>query len=188
MNGRRSFNNVQCSWFCHTLTITNYSNNKNIFGMYVITWINKHILSLRWDDKTLNLRFVWKWLLIFLLIFLFYLFKKKNYYFFFFGRFFVLTKFCVSIYKDVLLTEPCNLPWHWLFLCSSWTFHFFWDTRFYCLIDDTFPYFKFKCDSLLVCNLHREIVPPRETVAIARVAIAIVGRGGWGSLPYTVAN
>ena len=26
--------------------------------------------------------------------------------------------------------------------------------------------------------LHREIVPPRETVAIARVAIAIVGRGG----------
>ena len=36
--------------------------------------------------------------------------------------------------------------------------------------------------------LHREIVPPRETVAIARVAIAIVGRGGWGSLPYTVAN
>ena len=30
---------------------------------------------------------------------------------------------------------------------------------------------------------HREIVPPRETVAIA-----IVGRGGWGSLPYTVAN
>ena len=36
--------------------------------------------------------------------------------------------------------------------------------------------------------LHREIVPPRETMAIARVAIAIVGRGGWGSLPYTVAN
>ena len=31
--------------------------------------------------------------------------------------------------------------------------------------------------------LHREIVPPRETVAIA-----IVGRGGWGNLPYTVAN
>ena len=27
-------------------------------------------------------------------------------------------------------------------------------------------------------HLHREIVPPRETVAIARVAIAIVGRGG----------
>ena len=27
-------------------------------------------------------------------------------------------------------------------------------------------------------DLHREIVPPRETVAIARVAIAIVGRGG----------
>ena len=27
-------------------------------------------------------------------------------------------------------------------------------------------------------SLHREIVPPRETVAIARVAIAIVGRGG----------
>ena len=27
-------------------------------------------------------------------------------------------------------------------------------------------------------KLHREIVPPRETVAIARVAIAIVGRGG----------
>ena len=26
--------------------------------------------------------------------------------------------------------------------------------------------------------VHREIVPPRETVAIARVAIAIVGRGG----------
>ena len=26
--------------------------------------------------------------------------------------------------------------------------------------------------------IHREIVPPRETVAIARVAIAIVGRGG----------
>ena len=26
-------------------------------------------------------------------------------------------------------------------------------------------------------QLHREIVPPRETVAIARVAIAIVGRG-----------
>ena len=39
-----------------------------------------------------------------------------------------------------------------------------------------------------VLGLHREIVPPRETVAIARVAIAIVGRGGWGSLPYTVAN
>ena len=37
-------------------------------------------------------------------------------------------------------------------------------------------------------KVHREIVPPRETVAIARVAIAIVGRGGWGSLPYTVAN
>ena len=37
-------------------------------------------------------------------------------------------------------------------------------------------------------GIHREIVPPRETVAIARVAIAIVGRGGWGSLPYTVAN
>ena len=36
--------------------------------------------------------------------------------------------------------------------------------------------------------LHREIVPPRETVAIATVAIATVGRGGWGSLPYTVAN
>ena len=36
--------------------------------------------------------------------------------------------------------------------------------------------------------IHREIVPPRETVAIAIVAIAIVGRGGWGSLPYTVAN
>ena len=36
--------------------------------------------------------------------------------------------------------------------------------------------------------IHREIVPPRETVAIATVAIAIVGRGGWGSLPYTVAN
>ena len=31
--------------------------------------------------------------------------------------------------------------------------------------------------------IYREIVPPRETVAIARVAIAIVGRGGWGSLP-----
>ena len=27
-------------------------------------------------------------------------------------------------------------------------------------------------------GLHREIVPPRETVAIARVAIAIVGRCG----------
>ena len=39
-----------------------------------------------------------------------------------------------------------------------------------------------------VVSIHREIVPPRETVAIARVAIAIVGRGGWGSLPYTVAN
>ena len=26
--------------------------------------------------------------------------------------------------------------------------------------------------------IHREIVPPRETVAIARVAIAIVGKGG----------
>ena len=37
-------------------------------------------------------------------------------------------------------------------------------------------------------GVHREIVPPRETVAIARVAIAIVGRGGWGNLPYTVAN
>ena len=37
-------------------------------------------------------------------------------------------------------------------------------------------------------RVHREIVPPRETVAIARVAIAIVGRGGWGSLSYTVAN
>ena len=37
-------------------------------------------------------------------------------------------------------------------------------------------------------RLHREIVPPRETVAIARVAIAIVGRGGRGSLPYVVAN
>ena len=37
-------------------------------------------------------------------------------------------------------------------------------------------------------GLHREIVPLRETVSIARVAIAIVGRGGWGSLPYTVAN
>ena len=35
--------------------------------------------------------------------------------------------------------------------------------------------------------IHREIVPPREAVAITRVAIAIVGRGGWGSLPYTVA-
>ena len=32
-------------------------------------------------------------------------------------------------------------------------------------------------------QVHREIVPPRETVVIA-----IVGRGGWGSLPYTVAN
>ena len=31
-------------------------------------------------------------------------------------------------------------------------------------------------------------MPPRETVAIAGVAIAIVGRGGLGSLPYTVAN
>ena len=41
---------------------------------------------------------------------------------------------------------------------------------------------------LTVAGIHREIVPPRETVAIARVAIAIVGRGGWGSLPYTVAN
>ena len=30
----------------------------------------------------------------------------------------------------------------------------------------------------LSIGLHREIVPPRETVAIARVAIAIVGRGG----------
>ena len=38
------------------------------------------------------------------------------------------------------------------------------------------------------CGLHREIVPPKETVANARVAIAIVGTGGWGSLPYTVAN
>ena len=37
-------------------------------------------------------------------------------------------------------------------------------------------------------GVHREIVPPRETMAIARVSIAIVGRGGWGSLPYTVAN
>ena len=36
--------------------------------------------------------------------------------------------------------------------------------------------------------IYTEIVPPRETVAIARVAIAIVGRGGWGSLPYMVAN
>ena len=36
---------------------------------------------------------------------------------------------------------------------------------------------------LSIIGLHREIVPPRETVAIA-----IVGRGGWGSLPYTVAN
>ena len=27
-------------------------------------------------------------------------------------------------------------------------------------------------------HIHREIVPPRETVAIARVAIVIVGRGG----------
>ena len=32
--------------------------------------------------------------------------------------------------------------------------------------------------TLRVSNVHREIVPPRETVAIARVAIAIVGRGG----------
>ena len=36
----------------------------------------------------------------------------------------------------------------------------------------------------LIGQVHREIVPPRETVAIARVAIAIVERGGWGSLPY----
>ena len=42
--------------------------------------------------------------------------------------------------------------------------------------------------SFIMLIVHREIVPPRETVAIARVAIAIVGRGGWGSLPYTVAN
>ena len=42
--------------------------------------------------------------------------------------------------------------------------------------------------SALFADVHREIVPPRETVAIARVAIAIVGRGGWESLPYTVAN
>ena len=41
---------------------------------------------------------------------------------------------------------------------------------------------------VFVTEIHREIVPPRETVPIARVAIAIVGRGGWGSLPYTVAN
>ena len=40
----------------------------------------------------------------------------------------------------------------------------------------------------MTSELHGEIVPPRETVAIARVAIAIVGRGGWGSLPYMVAN
>ena len=30
----------------------------------------------------------------------------------------------------------------------------------------------------LASPLHREIVPPRETVATARVAIAIVGRAG----------
>ena len=34
------------------------------------------------------------------------------------------------------------------------------------------------CSRGTVVFLHREIVPPRETVAIARVAIAIVGRGG----------
>ena len=32
--------------------------------------------------------------------------------------------------------------------------------------------------SLVAGLVHREIVPPRETVAIARVTIAIVGRGG----------
>ena len=30
----------------------------------------------------------------------------------------------------------------------------------------------------LINPVHREIVPPRETVAIAIVTIAIVGRGG----------
>ena len=44
-------------------------------------------------------------------------------------------------------------------------------------------YFELKMPKFLENHVHREIVPPRETVAIA-----IVGRGGWGSLPYTVAN
>ena len=52
----------------------------------------------------------------------------------------------------------------------------------------TYPLGKIIQKHNLKYHIHREIVPPRETVAIARVAIAIVGRGGWGSLLYTVAN
>ena len=37
---------------------------------------------------------------------------------------------------------------------------------------------KFGYDEMNDRGEHREIVPPRETVAIARVAIAIMGRGG----------
>ena len=40
------------------------------------------------------------------------------------------------------------------------------------------PIRELNCSATNRRYLHREIVPPRETVAIARVAIAIVGRGG----------
>ena len=76
----------------------------------------------RWEDKTLYLKFWWK-----LLFTIFFLVTNKSD--------FVLTKFCMSICKDVLLMEPFNL--HDLYsytdsnvLCSP-ELSLFWDTRFY---------------------------------------------------------
>ena len=65
--------------------------------------------------------------------------------------FVLITKFCKSICKDDLLTEPCNL--HDLYSCidsinvlmHSWTFHIFWDTGFYHLSDTIYQIkFNFK--------------------------------------------
>ena len=59
---------------------------------------------------------------------------------------------------------------------ESFGFFFFFFQR-----DDSHFSFIMCCYTNITCRnleLHREIVPPRETVANARVAIAIVGRGG----------
>ena len=88
--------------------------------------IHHHTIT---GDETLNLKFLWN---VFFPFFFFFIASKSD----------ILTKFCISICKDVLLTEPCNL--HDLYSCTDSNKHFytllnislFWDTKFYHLGED----------------------------------------------------
>ena len=91
-----SYRNM-CLWMNYHDTVYTILNNMHTY---------LHIYSIqycRWDVKTLYLNFWWKWLFFFFC-------PKLD---------FVLTKLCMTIFKDVL--RCCQ----WMLNMLSWVFHFF---------------------------------------------------------------